>query len=509
MEPSAPIRGLIRQSSWLLRIASFLVPKTQRQNWYKRWSTQIWHWVHFLHESGRLNAATRLELAKHLWGAFSDALWHRFNRDKALRLAHEVPRRPRFALGAISVLFLAVLIATGFAPTMRWAFSRLPYKAPDRLLQLSFSGEYIHYHTESLFLTVRSWAQESKTAESLAAYSWEPARITTAQGKQVITGARVSPGFFDVLGVNSELGRVFHPSDDQNCANCIVISNWLWENGFRRDPAIIGKQVPFRGTMSTVVGVLPARFWFISPEISVWTLSQSRRLLNDADHTGLVLRLRPGADMAAASAEFGRLVGNVGSTFGSARAEVTPIKNIMRQGVQVYLLFSLLALIASVAMLALRLTRSVSPNIRVGLRDNAAWWLFFTAKTFLLVATCFVASLEGTRQALLTFTGNVPEYTGAISSWFLLVTTVLAITWSLHDQYRRCHICLKRLEHESYVGVPARLLLDWWGTELVCSQGHGMLHVPEMKASWLEEEHWIQLDESWKALFDTEEAKVS
>src|SRR5262249_9219068 len=155
---------------------------------------------------------------------------------------------------------------------------------------------------------------------------------------------------------NSELGRVFHSSDDKECVNCIVISNWLWENGFRRDPAIIGKQVPFRGTTSTVVGVLPARFWFISPEISVWTLSQSLRLLNDVDRTGLVLRLRPGANIADASAEFGGLVSNAGSAFGFARPEVTPIKNMMRQGVQIYLLFSLLALIASVAMLALRLT---------------------------------------------------------------------------------------------------------------------------------------------------------
>src|SRR5215468_1804144 len=126
MEPSAPIRGLIRQSSWLLRIASFLVPKTQRQDWYKRWSTQIWHWVHFLHESGRLNAATRLELAKHLWGAFSDALWHRFNRDKVLRLAHEPPPRPRFALGPLTALFPAVLRTTGLAPTMPGEFSRRP-----------------------------------------------------------------------------------------------------------------------------------------------------------------------------------------------------------------------------------------------------------------------------------------------------------------------------------------------------------------------------------------------
>ena len=73
---------------------------------------------------------------------------------------------------------------------------------------------------------------------------------------------------------------------------------------------------------------------------------------------------------------------------------------------------------------------------------------------------------------------------------------------------RRCRICLKRLGHEAYVGVPSYQLLDWWGTELVCPVGHGMLHVAEMKASWFEGDEWIQLDDSWKPLFEEEPANL-
>lgn len=56
------------------------------------------------------------------------------------------------------------------------------------------------------------------------------------------------------------------------------------------------------------------------------------------------------------------------------------------------------------------------------------------------------------------------------------------------------------------MGAPSYLLLDWWGTELVCSEGHGVLHVPEMSSSWLEFEQWVHMDESWKPLFEEDTA---
>ncbi|HEY6970173.1 MAG TPA: ABC transporter permease [Candidatus Angelobacter sp.] len=509
MEVSGPIRGMIRWSSWLLRIASMLVPKAQRKQWYEQWRTQVWHWAHFLYESGRLNSASKRELAKHLWGAFGDAFWHRFDRGKVQRLMRESPRTPRFMLLAITGAMLAVVVATGFFPTIRWALSAFPYRSPDRLVNLSFNGNFIRYHPGTLFLTVSRWSQQSKTAEAIAAYSWEQGDKLKAGEQHIeVTGARVSPGFFDLLGVNPAAGRLFHPGDEKQCDNCIVISDWLWEHGFDRDPALVGRKILYQGSSSTVIGILPARFWFVSPEISVWTLSPGHaRSVNLAERTGAVLRLRPGGTRAQADAELQNLLKDTGSAFGYARAELAPIRNPINQGLAIYLVFIAVAFIAGLVLLKLRQIRSAAP-LHVDAGRQYRWWLFFSGKTALLLVTCFVLAVEGTRRVFLASTGSVPSSAGAVSSWFLLVSAVLAVTWSLHDQGRRCHICLKRLSHESYVGVPARLLLDWWGTELVCSQGHGMLHLPEMKASWLEEEQWIQLDESWKPLFEPDEAKV-
>jgi MacB-like periplasmic core domain len=510
MKPPRPIRGLIWQSRWLLHLASLLVPRARRKEWYAEWDAEIWHWAHFLYESGRLNHATRFEVVKHLWGAFSDAAWLRFNREKVLLLWRNVPRTSRFCLIAIGLVLVITIAASGFAPTVRWYFSSLPYKSPERLADLSFSGNFVHYHSDTLFLSASRWAQASKTAEAISAYSWQSAAISAGSRRVAVMSARVSPNFFEVLGINAGLGRLFSPGDDKACANCIVISNQLWKYGFHRDPAILGKEVAFQGNTSRVIGVLPARFWFISPEISVFILNQSHEnSFNFADHTGALLRLRPGLTTAQALDEFRGLIADAGSSFGFARAEVLPIRNRVRQGIQIYLLFTMLAFVGSLALLAFRLIGAGSLRARLPWRDNSRWWLFFVFKTVLLLATCLVASLEGTRQLFLILTGEVPPLAGAISTWLFLVTTVLSVTWSLHDQCRRCRICLKRLSHEAYVGAPACMLLDWWGTELVCSQGHGLLHVTEMRASWLQMEQWIQLDESWKPLFEPEEVKAS
>lgn len=503
MEASSPVRGLIWQARWLLRIASLLVPKSQRKAWYNERYTQAWHWIHFLHESRRLNVATRLEVAKHLCRAFADALWHRFDRAKVLKWMQEGPTTPRFCLAALGSLLLFVVVATGFAPTIRSSLARLPYRDPDHLAYLSLTNNFIHIHSDSIFLAASRWAAQSKTAEAVSAYAWEPATIAAPSRVIEVVSARVSPDFFDTLGISAGKGTLFHAGDEKNCVGCIIISHDLWQHGFYHDPAIIGKQVLFQGNTSTVVGVLPSQFRFVSPEISVWTVAESRAdAFTTVARTGTVLRLRPDATLGQASSEFSKLVGSV------SQIDLTSIKARVRQDADIYVLFTMLAFLGSLVLLAYRLVNWSGPKVHLSGRESVRWWMFFAAKTVLLLANCFVISLEVTRRVFLVFSGVVPTFVGPVCTWLFLVTTVLALTWSLRDQCRRCRLCFKRLGHAASVGAPAYLLLDWGGTELVCPQGHGMLHVPEMQASWMEVDHWTPLDDSWKPLFESESEDV-
>ena len=45
------------------------------------------------------------------------------------------------------------------------------------------------------------------------------------------------------------------------------------------------------------------------------------------------------------------------------------------------------------------------------------------------------------------------------------------------------------------------MLLAWYGTELICVKGHGLLHVPEIPTSSYSRQRWLRLDPSWRELF--------
>jgi len=97
--------------------------------------------------------------------------------------------------------------------------------------------------------------------------------------------------------------------------------------------------------------------------------------------------------------------------------------------------------------------------------------------------------------------GGTDLLTEPLSTWLFLMASMGVFTWSIRDQRKRCRVCLRRLGLAAQVGCPGCLLLNWAGTELVCVEGHGMLHVPEMVSCWNEVDQWTALDDSWIELF--------
>jgi hypothetical protein len=78
---------------------------------------------------------------------------------------------------------------------------------------------------------------------------------------------------------------------------------------------------------------------------------------------------------------------------------------------------------------------------------------------------------------------------------------ILALRWVFTDQQRRCPVCLRLLTNPVRIGDPSHTFLEWYGAESMCSRGHGLLHVPEISASYSGTQQWVNLDGSWKGLF--------
>jgi hypothetical protein len=78
-----------------------------------------------------------------------------------------------------------------------------------------------------------------------------------------------------------------------------------------------------------------------------------------------------------------------------------------------------------------------------------------------------------------------------------IVSLILALRWALRDQRNRCPVCLHPLSHPVRIGEASHTFLAWYGTELLCTRGHGLLHVPEIRTSCYAEQRWLYLDPSW------------
>lgn len=117
--------------------------------------------------------------------------------------------------------------------------------------------------------------------------------------------------------------------------------------------------------------------------------------------------------------------------------------------------------------------------------------IFFMVKTALAVVAAYWGVLA---IAAIIATAGIQ-----IHGW--LIGYILALHWSFQDQRRRCPVCLERLAKPVSIGCCAHTLLEWRGTELVCTKGHGLLYASDTDNSFTPPRRWLSLDASWQDLF--------
>ena len=196
----------------------------------------------------------------------------------------------------------------------------VPVKDPQELFVLrptdsgrsgNMTGRY-SYSTNSMWQQVRSQAQGFDT------FAFGTTTFNLANGGQARygDGLWVSGEFFDVLGVQPVLGRVFHPADDH--AGCgspgAVISYSFWQSEFGGDANVIGKSITLTGHPVPVLGVTPPGFYGLEMgrkfDIAVLTCSEPVIDAPDNLYTmphgwwlAVLGRLKPGWTLKKASAQ--------------------------------------------------------------------------------------------------------------------------------------------------------------------------------------------------------------
>ena len=179
----------------------------------------------------------------------------------------------------------------------------LPFHDPDRIVDLRQQEPYSSV-SEPEFADYR---RDVRELERLAAYTGYDANLAGDQEPVRITGARVSDGFFQVLGVPPLLGRTYAPDEEKPSrapSPVIVISEGVWRTWFGSDPKILTREVRLNGVPRRVIGVMPREFAFPEAGIGVWLplrLNYDSLWTRNNHYLQLVGRLGAGATVAQAN----------------------------------------------------------------------------------------------------------------------------------------------------------------------------------------------------------------
>jgi predicted permease len=142
-------------------------------------------------------------------------------------------------------------------------------------------------------------------------------RLTGRGQPEPATGMEVIGNFFEVLGVQPAMGRLFTAQESRAGAHPVALLAYpYWRRQFAGDPAIVGKEIDLNGTPVTVVGVLPASFDFgavFSPgskvDLIVPLILDHERM--EGNIVTMMGRLKPGVTLGQAQAEANLVVPNL------------------------------------------------------------------------------------------------------------------------------------------------------------------------------------------------------
>jgi predicted permease len=176
-------------------------------------------------------------------------------------------RTPTFTITAILTLALCIGANTAiFAVVDALVVRPLPFPEPERLMTVvnSYPGNG-NPHGGPSIPNYFERREAIKAFEKVAIFQSLAATVGEAGQLRRVDTARVTPEFFEALGVSLAMGSMF--GDDKltyQTAGVVVLTDEFWREHFGADPNVIGKTLIGDGLPSTVIGVLPRGFRFLS-----------------------------------------------------------------------------------------------------------------------------------------------------------------------------------------------------------------------------------------------------
>jgi len=341
-----------------------------------------------LRRFGNVTLAQQKSLEMWVWNGV-EALW----QDLGFGL-RQLVRSPGFTAVAVLTLALGIGANTAIFQLLDAVRLRsLPVKNPEELTLVHLAdlrGKRGSQETGYPALNNPLWEyiRDHQTAFSQM-LAWSPTILGITEGghERPVRALWVSGDFFDVLGVQPVLGRLFSSADDQpGCGGSgVVVSYAFWRDQLGGDPQAIGRTLTIGRHPVPIVGVTRAAF--TGPEIghafdvavpicsqaAYWT--EGNWLESSTDWWLTVMgRLKPGDSLPIANTRL--------KSLSPAAFEASLRKDYPTENVRDYLHFELVADSAPAGVSWLR-----------DMYENPLWMLLGLAGVVLLIACANLANL--------------------------------------------------------------------------------------------------------------------
>src|SRR5690242_306446 len=153
-------------------------------------------------------------------------------------------KMPWFSLAFILTLGLGIGANTAIFSVINGVLLRpLPYPEADRIMHLRQAQTAADIPDSSFsFQEVSEYRAQSKTLDQFIEFGDWTFNVLGRGEPHRATGGLVTANFFQMLGAQPQLGRMFVPADEVKGAPPVaVLTNAYWQRVFGGDPKVIGQ----------------------------------------------------------------------------------------------------------------------------------------------------------------------------------------------------------------------------------------------------------------------------
>ena len=239
---------------------------------------------------------------------------------------HSLRKQPAFTITVIATLALAIGASTAIFSVVEATLLRpLPFRDTSRIAFLQGVAGPQRAIRGGSPIEVQDWGRLNRTFENVAIYDETSLNLRSADGAERVEAEMVSASYFPMLGVSTQIGRVFSAAEDSvpDANPVVVISDAMWRTQLSGDPRVIGRTLTLNDRPFTILGVMRPGFKGISFDTDIWFPAAMVRANGGPQNLaergnrwlGAIGRLRDGVQLEDAQRDMNRVAAQLARDF--------------------------------------------------------------------------------------------------------------------------------------------------------------------------------------------------